>query len=371
MLDTFTANGTSPNPTPNETVSLLDQTVTATTEKERKAAERSKKQADHAAGIKKVAAEIVAKTAEIKKGLAVYDKAVASVDAARDTLAAKVADVEHERVRLGKLLAALKPQIGHGEWIKYCEKHFNRSERDIQRLMKIGKAENPAAAHAAGNQERRTAPAAAPQPPKAAAHVPCGLPVTHTGTCGDPILVREDATPEQIFAFATTVFPLSKAGQVLAILRTMTEAELDELAAESEQDAATRESPSGEAGESVFSRWLRSRGYAKVAPASRVRNPEHVKSDNAKGTEKARSARIEAANAAAENPSDLMVAWNSLSSLASSRRCLSYANDTDWRRAGEDYTPTAEEASFADLFDAALPAEQDAFTSDPVHGGRS
>ena len=49
---------------------------------------------------------------------------------------------------VGEILCRIKgsTDLKHGEWLKWCEENIERSQRDIQRLMKMAGSDDPEAA---------------------------------------------------------------------------------------------------------------------------------------------------------------------------------------------------------------------------------
>jgi hypothetical protein len=65
------------------------------------------------------------------------------------------ASASHHRIRAGQELLEARTLLAHGEWLPWCKANIKRGVRDVQKLLKIASAPNPAAALEAENAQRR------------------------------------------------------------------------------------------------------------------------------------------------------------------------------------------------------------------------
>jgi Protein of unknown function (DUF3102) len=65
------------------------------------------------------------------------------------------ANASRHRIRAGQELLEARALLAHGEWLPWCKANINRGVRDVQKLLKIASAPNPAAALEAENAQRR------------------------------------------------------------------------------------------------------------------------------------------------------------------------------------------------------------------------
>jgi hypothetical protein len=65
------------------------------------------------------------------------------------------ASASRHRIRAGQELLEARALLAHGEWLPWCKANIKRGVRDVQKLLKIASAPNPAAALEAENAQRR------------------------------------------------------------------------------------------------------------------------------------------------------------------------------------------------------------------------
>ena len=83
------------------------------------------------------------------------DDRAASINRHIDLIAKADATASRHRIRAGQELLEVRAILAHGEWLPWCKANIKRGPRDVQKLLKIAGAADPAAAHAEENAQRR------------------------------------------------------------------------------------------------------------------------------------------------------------------------------------------------------------------------